>query len=149
MSGNVFRVQVLRGNPQFAPTQMTPGSAGYDVRARLNESIYIMPGERRIIPLGFRAELPAGHVAFLFIRSGWAKSRGLSLANGVGVIDADYRDEWASIVVNQNPHDSIKIDPYERIGQIVIVKYESPTIELVPALEMSERHGGFGSTGKA
>ena len=142
-----FRVQPIGGNDLFVPARATEHSAGLDVRAMLDNDLWIHPGERAVVSLGFRGALPPGHVGLLFIRSGHAKKIGLGLANGVGVIDADYREPYGAILVNNDPHNPIKIEPGERIGQVIIMKFEALPVSVVPHLESTGRIGGYGSTG--
>jgi len=125
------------------PTQGTPGSAGYDMTAvsmeRKNGLI--------VYDTGIAIEIPAGHVGLLFQRSSVYKT-GLSLANAVGVIDADYRGS-ISMIFNVGYGGCSPYHVGDRIGQIVFVPV--PAVELVESDELSETArgaGGYGSTGK-
>lgn len=132
---------------QFRPERKTSGSAGYDVRADIPRRLMIWPGSRELVPLGFCAAIPEGFYAQMSIRSGIALNRGLMLANGVAVIDSDYRGEWKAIITNISM-ELATINPGERIAQFVIKRYEPMPVEMVPNLETTGRdHGGFGSTG--
>src|SRR5690606_24087577 len=76
------------------PSYATAGPAGLDLRACLAEPVTLAPGERRLIPTGIAIALPSPQlVALVFARSGLASRHGIQLANGVGVIDSDYRGE--------------------------------------------------------
>ena len=99
------------------------------------------------MPTGIYLELPEGYEAQVRARSGLALQKGLSLPNGIGTIDSDYRGELKVIMVNLGRED-IVIQNGDRIAQLVIMKYERADIELVEDLSDSERQdGGFGHTG--
>ena len=86
------------------------------------------------------------HVMLLFIRSGTAK-KGLVLANGVGVIDSDYRGDVCALVHNTTAQ-PIEIERGQRIAQFIILPL--PVVSLVPVQSLSTTargEGGFGSTG--
>ena len=82
--------------PQYA----TPGSCAMDLRAFLLEPMTLQPMERAAIPTGIAIQLPALHAGLVLARSGLATRQGLTLANGVGLIDTDYRGEILCSVVN-------------------------------------------------
>ncbi len=130
------------------PQYQTPGSAGMDIRAAINEPITLQSLERALIPTGFKIELPAGYEAQIRPRSGMAIKHGISMINSPGTIDEDYRGEVKIAVVNLSK-DAYTIEPNERIAQMVITKVEQP--QIIPVLKVSETlrgAGGFGSTGK-
>jgi dUTP pyrophosphatase len=151
---NLFRVQLcierdISGNPErFVPQRATPDSAGMDVRADIRDSVVLSPGERGLVSLGFKAAFPPGYVALMFIRSGHALKSGLGLANGVAVIDSDYRGQWRAILVNNDPDRDVAINPGERIGQIVLLPCAMLGVAMAPDLDPTARGGGFGSTGE-
>ena len=130
------------------PAYATEGSAGLDLRACLDSAVTIPAGGRALIPTGLAIELPSAEtVALIFARSGLAIKHGLALANGVGVIDSDYRGEIKVGIINQGDAD-FTVEPGERIAQMVILPVMQPQIELVQTLSETERGaGGFGSTG--
>jgi len=130
------------------PAYATEGSAGLDLRACIDEAVVIPAGGRALIPTGLAIELPSAEtVALLFARSGLAVKHGLALANGVGVIDSDYRGEIKVGLMNQSDAD-FTVEPGERIAQMVILPVVQPQIEWVQTLSETERGaGGFGSTG--
>lgn len=102
-----------------------------------------------MVPLGFAAEVPVGHVALLLPRSGAGAKQGLSLNNTVGVIDADYRGEWMACLRVRNG-EAIQWTKGERLLQFVIVPVATPELQVVKALASTERgEGGFGSTNQA
>ena len=78
----------------FLPIYETEGSAGADIRAYLKEAVTLRPGERMLIPTGLFIELPPGIEAQVRARSGLSIKHGISLVNGVGTVDSDYRGEW-------------------------------------------------------
>ncbi len=138
----------LRYADNCAPSYMTEYSAGADLRAR--EAVTILAGKRGIIPTGVWiqdvdwAKIPAGHIPELQVRarSGLAYKKGITLANGVGTIDADYRDEICALVLNTSEVD-VTIAAGERVAQLVM----NMTLR-IPGLAIGgQRTGGIGSTG--
>lgn len=127
----------------------TEGSAGIDLCALCEEDIVLAAGQRALVPTGLAIELPgAQYVALVFARSGLALREGLAMANGVGVIDSDYRGEVAVPVINQSDKE-IHIANGQRIAQMLVMPVELPQLVLVDELSDTERgEGGFGSTGK-
>ncbi len=118
-----------------------------DLRAHLQAPITLAPLERALVPTGMFLELPTGVEAQVRPRSGLALKRGLTLLNSPGTIDSDYRGEIKCIVVNLSNAEQ-RIEPGERIAQLVFARYE--TVEWLPvsALQETSRNtGGFGSTG--
>lgn len=139
----------LRKDKPFEPPQYaTSGAAGVDLRACLDSSLVLQPGEIKRIPTGLAIELPhAGIGAFIFARSGLASKHGLALANGVGVIDSDYRGEIQIAMINlgSSPYE---IKDGERIAQMVFLPIYLAEFQRVEELEDTTRGiGGFGSTG--
>lgn len=132
------------------PGYETENSAGMDVRANFvdGESYILREGERVLVPTGLFAEIPQGYEIQVRPRSGLAYKKGITVLNSPGTIDSDYRGEIGVILINHSEED-FEIKNGERIGQIVLSKYER--IEWEEALELSETdrgEGGFGSTGK-
>lgn len=127
------------------PTHKTKYSAGADLVA--NEDVEINPGQTVLIGTGFKLSsyhnLYNNMVYMLFIRSSLSFKRGLSLANGVGVIDCDYKDEVKVMLTNHGKEPQCIVKG-ERIAQIVPMRYEKGFFEV----EDNERQGGFGSTGE-
>ena len=124
------------------------GSAGYDLYACCEQPIELKPHTTTAISLGFCAELPENTVGLIYIRSGIAAKNSIIPANCVGVIDCDYRGEWKVMLHNLSdvPY---TVQPKERVAQLVITSYYSPSV--VEADELSDTArgaGGFGSTGK-
>lgn len=145
---SVLKIKKLRKNAKI-PYRATPGSAGMDLYACLDEAVTIEPGERAMIPTGIAIALEsADYVALIYARSGLAIKHGIAPANCVGVVDSDYRGEVCVGLINQTDAPYI-VAPGERIAQMVIAPVELPVIEVVDDLDETDRGaGGFGSTGK-
>lgn len=142
-----MKIKVINKSKNELPKYETKGASGMDLRANLEEPIILKSLERALIPTGLFIEIPEGYEGQIRARSGLALKKGLSLPNGIGTIDSDYRGELKVIVVNLG-RENIEINHGERIAQLVIMKYEKADIELVDVLEDSERQeGGFGHTG--
>ncbi|NLG52664.1 MAG: dUTP diphosphatase [Clostridiales bacterium] len=137
------------GNEIPLPEYATPGSAGMDLRACIENPIEIPPGAIAVIPTGISIALPSPeHVAYVFARSGLAIKHGIALANGVGVIDSDYRGEIRVGVINQSDTPST-VTRGERIAQLVVMCVCRPDLQVCPEIDETERgEGGFGSTGR-
>jgi dUTP pyrophosphatase len=124
-------------------------SSGMDLTANNDKSVLLKPGERAVIPLGVRIEIPEGYELQLRPRSGNAAKRGLGLVNSPGTIDAGFLDEIGAIVINLSQEDQV-INPGERIAQGVMAKsIFVEEIEVVESFDDSifDRRGGFGSSG--
>lgn len=130
------------------PTRGSEQAAGYDLYAATDYSIDIAPHSTIKIGTGLAMEFPSMTFGAIFARSGLATKKGLRPANGVGVVDSDYRGEI--IVALHNDTDEImSISPKERIAQLVLLPYIPMTFESVSELSDTNRgEGGFGSTGK-
>ncbi|MDI3256347.1 MAG: dUTP diphosphatase [Kyrpidia sp.] len=128
----------------------TPGSAGLDLAAAIPAPVDIRPGEVVLIPTGVAVELPGpAFVGMVFARSGLSTREQLALANGVGVIDSDYRGEIQVPMYNFGA-ERRRIDPGQRIAQLVITPVCQVDVVYVPELTESERgEAGFGSTGRS
>ena len=139
----------LLGKEIPLPSYATGGSAAMDLRACVSEPVVIAPGARVVVPSGIAIALPsAEYVALLFARSGLAAKGGVCLANGVGVIDSDYRGEIGVALLNTGS-DPYTILPGDRIAQLMVTPVVQPAVELVEELpETTRGAGGFGSTGR-
>ena len=129
------------------PEYKTPGSAGADLYAVLDEPITIRPFERVLINTGFAVELPIGYQLQVCPRSGLALKNGLTVLNSPGVVDSDYRNSIGVILVNLSL-DPYTVKPGERVAQMVITKYENANFVEGELSETERGIGGFGSTGK-
>lgn len=141
-----LKITKVRPNANL-PARATEGAAGFDLRACC-EDMVIAPMQRELIPTGVAIQLPdASYVALVFARSGLAIKQGLAMANGVGVIDSDYRGELMVPVVNLSQQD-IHIANGERIAQMLIMPVCIPDMIELSGLDETQRGaGGFGSTG--
>ena len=142
-------IRIKKLNPQAQiPTYGTPFSAGADLYALVEQPIVIRPGETVLIHTGLAMEICEGYGGFVFARSGLATKKGLAPANKVGVIDADYRGEIRVILVNRGK-EAFRIEPGDRIAQMVIAPVVRAQWQLCSQLDATERQdGGFGSTGR-
>lgn len=131
------------------PTHATDGSAGLDLRACLNESLALVPGNTILIPTGLAVYIAdPGYAAMILPRSGLGHKHGIVLGNLVGLIDSDYQGEL--MVSCWNRGSSIfTIEPGDRIAQMIIVPVVQAQFEIVEDFNESERGAsGFGSSGK-
>ncbi|WHH61060.1 dUTP diphosphatase [Petroclostridium sp. X23] len=133
-------------NPPF---YATTGSAGMDLAACINEPITIKPGEKTVIPTGIAIQLPSNeYVALIFSRSGLGIKHGITMSNGVGVIDSDYTGEIKCGLVNLGT-ETYTIQPNDRIAQMVFMPVAIAALTVVNQLDSTERGaGGLGSTGQ-
>ena len=131
------------------PAYATPGAAAMDLQAACEESVTIAPGARAVVPTGIAIELPGPeYVALVFARSSLGVRHGLTLSNGVGVIDSDYRGEIGVGLVNLSDT-AYTVAPGERVAQLAVMPVARAGIAVVDELSGTERgEGGFGSTGK-
>lgn len=133
---------------QYRLAYATSGSAAFDIRACVNELLSIPPKGTAKISLGFKMGLPEGTAALMIPRSG-SGSQGLVLGNLVGLIDQDYTGEVFATLWNRSA-ECFRINPMDRIGQILIVPVIQVEPVIVESLASTERgEGGFGSTGTA
>lgn len=148
MSGGRLRIRVVVDSGDGPPRYETPHSAGMDLRAHLPEGIDLAPGERALVPTGLRLQIPPGYEGQVRPRSGLALKRGLTVLNAPGTIDADYRGEVGVLLVNLSGEPQ-RIEPGERIAQLVVAPVTRASWHEVEELDESERgSGGFGSTGE-
>ncbi len=131
------------------PAYATPGSAGLDLRAALDEPIVLQPGQAELIPTGLSMHLgDPGLAAVILPRSGLGHKHGIVLGNLVGLIDSDYQGPLMVSCWNRGSQ-AFTIQPMERIAQLVIVPVVQASFRLVDSFEASQRgEGGFGSTGR-
>lgn len=130
------------------PVYATLGAAAADLCALLDEPLTIAPMQRVLVPTGLAIELPSAEcVALVYARSGLSIKHGLCMANGVGVIDSDYRGELRVPMINLSD-EAYTVQPGERVAQLCIAPVWQAAF--VPAQTLSETDrgtGGFGSTG--
>lgn len=142
-------LKIQKKNPKaILPKRATEGSAGMDLYACMEEEITLRPGDLAVIPTGIAIGLPGSdYVALVFARSGLGVKHGISLSNGVGVIDSDYRGEIQVGLCNLG-NQPYTIRPEERIAQLVVTPVCLLPLEEVEVLDETGRgEGGFGSTG--
>ena len=143
-----MKVKIVNHSPYPCPAYATPQSAGVDLRANLTEPVVLQPLQRALIPTGLYIALPPGYEAQVRPRSGLAIKHGITVLNSPGTVDADYRGELRTILVNLSDQ-PFEIVPGERIAQMVIARHEQVAWEPVEELDETRRGtGGFGSTGK-
>lgn len=143
----MVKIPITNRSPYPLPSYATEGSAGMDLYAYLSNAITLAPLERVLIPTGIAIALPEGYEAQVRPRSGLAAKRGLTVLNAPGTIDADYRGEIKVILVNLSPEEA-RIEPGERIAQLVVARYEQVSWQLCEELDETERGaGGFGHSG--
>ena len=141
-------IKIVNKGNQSLPEYITPGSAGMDLRADIDDPILMQSLDRKLIPTGLFIALPEGYEAQIRPRSGLAIKHGITCLNTPGTIDSDYRGEIGVELVNLS-RDEYVIRPGERIAQMIINKFEHIEFELVNELDETERgEGGFGHTGK-
>ncbi len=142
-----MEIKIVNKSNNQLPSYETKGSSGMDIRANLNEPIILKPMERKLVPTGIYAEIPEGYEIQVRARSGLALKHGISLVNGIGTIDSDYRGEIGIILINLGEED-FEINNGDRIAQLVVIKYERVEIKEVKELSDTKRDsGGFGSSG--
>jgi dUTP pyrophosphatase len=131
------------------PAYATDGSAGMDLRACLDEAVELAPGQTELIPTGLAIHIAnPGYCAMLLPRSGLGHKHGIVLGNLVGLIDSDYQGQLYVSCWNRG-HNMFRIEPAERIAQMVIVPVAQVDFEIVEEFDDSERGaGGFGHTGR-
>ena len=131
------------------PAYATPGSAGLDLRACIDEALTLAPNAWQLIPTGMAIYLKDPAFAALILpRSGLGHKHGIVLGNLVGLIDSDYQGQLMVSAWNRSSV-AFTMQPMERIAQLVIVPVVQATFNVVSEFEASQRgEGGYGSTGK-
>ena len=136
------------GNEIPMPTYATEGSAGIDLRACLEKSVEILPGETILVPTGMAIYIEDPSLAAVLLpRSGLGHKHGVVLGNLVGLIDSDYQGQLMVSCWNRGSK-PFTINVGERIAQMVLVPVVQAEFEIVKEFGDSHRgEGGFGSTG--
>jgi len=131
------------------PAYATPGSAGLDLRACLDEPLTLQPNAWQLVPTGIAIYLKdPGYAALILPRSGLGHKHGIVLGNLVGLIDSDYQGQLMVSAWNRSDT-AFTVAPMERIAQLVLVPVMQARFNLVSDFPLSERgEGGYGSTGK-
>ncbi|AHV91909.1 dUTP diphosphatase family protein [Bordetella holmesii 30539] len=132
------------------PAYATPGSAGLDLRACIDQALVIEPGATVLVPTGLAIHVAdPGYAAVILPRSGLGHKHGIVLGNLVGLIDSDYQGQLMVSTWNRG-QTAFTLEPMERLAQLVIVPVVQVSFNVVETFGDSERGaGGFGSTGRA
>jgi dUTP pyrophosphatase len=149
------RVELKILNPRVGtalplPSRATQGSAGLDLRACLETALELAPGETKLIPTGLAIHLADPKLAAVIIpRSGLGHKHGIVLGNLVGLIDSDYQGELMISCWNRGAQ-PFRIEPGERVAQLVVVPVVQVEFEVVEDFAATDRgSGGFGHTGRS
>ena len=146
---SILKVKLVHPDAQL-PKRETSGSAGHDLRACISEDVILPAGGSLRLPTGIAIEMEsADYVAIIAARSSMAAKYGVTMANGIGVIDSDYRGEISVLLYNHSQEDFV-IHPGDRVAQLLLLPVDLPDIVEVEELSQTQRgEGGFGSTGRA
>ena len=129
------------------PTRAHDGDAGLDLYAC--EAAHIGPGERWGVGTGVGVEIPEGHAGLVLPRSGLAKKHGIALVNAPGLIDSGYRGELRVLLLNTDPAETFRVEPGDRIAQLVVVPVAvAEPVEAEALADSARGDGGFGSSGR-
>ncbi|MFO8025208.1 MAG: dUTP diphosphatase [Thiohalophilus sp.] len=149
------RIQLKLLDPRLGeeiplPDYATDGSAGLDLRACLDETLVLNPGQTELLPTGLSIHIGDPSLAAVILpRSGLGHKHGIVLGNLVGLIDSDYQGQLFVSCWNRGS-DSFTINIGERIAQLVFVPVVQAQFDLVEEFAASSRaEGGFGHTGRA
>jgi dUTP pyrophosphatase len=135
---------------ELLPSYATPGSAGLDLRACLDQALTLQANAWQLVPTGMAIHLnDPNYAALILPRSGLGHKHGIVLGNLVGLIDSDYQGQLMVSAWNRSDV-AFTIEPMERIAQLVIVPVVQAQFNLVEAFDVSTERGagGYGSTGK-
>jgi dUTP pyrophosphatase len=129
------------------PMRAHEGDAGLDLYSC--EAAHLGPGERWSVGTGVAVEIPEGHAGFVLPRSGLARDHGIALVNSPGLIDAGYRGEVRVLLLNTDPAEIFRVEPGERIAQLVLAPIAlAQPLEVEELGESARGDGGFGSSGR-
>ena len=131
------------------PAYATPGAAGMDLRACVDGTLTLAPGDTTLVPTGISIHIgdPA-YAALILPRSGLGHKHGIVLGNLVGLIDSDYQGPLMVSCWNRG-RETFTLQPMDRLAQLVIVPNAQARFRVVETFEESARaQGGFGSTGR-
>lgn len=142
-----IKIEIINKSKYPLPEYATSGSAGVDLYANIDNDITINMGEIKLIPTGIFIKLPLGYEAQIRARSGLSLKHGVTLVNGIGTIDSDYRGE-IGIILTTLKNEPFTITPGMKIAQMVIAKHEIAEFIEVEKLDDTKRgDGGFGHSG--
>lgn len=153
MSRAPIQLKILdpRLGEEFAlPDYATPGSAGVDLRACVDNAVNLEPGQTELIPSGMAIYIADPSLAAIILpRSGLGHKHGIVLGNLVGLIDSDYQGQVFVSCWNRG-HESFVINPGDRLAQMIFVPVVQVDFEVVQVFDSSDRGaGGFGHTGQS
>jgi len=152
LAGNIagavaVEVHRLPHAPVDLPEYKTPSAAGMDIPAAIDVPVTLQPLERKLIPTGLIVQIPEGYEIQLRARSGLSIKQGVTLVNGVGTIDADYRDEVKVALINLS-REPVTIQPGDRVAQMLLAPVTRIEWQEINEVQrVAGRTGGFGSTG--
>lgn len=145
------KVQIFNQSRFELPRAMSEGASGLDLRADLEKPLILWPGTVTIVPTGIYLSIEEGYEAQVRARSGLAAKHGITLVNGIGTIDADYRGEIKVILMNLKKT-NYTVEPGERIAQLVFCPVARPEFTEVSGIDdlgdTARADGGFGHSGK-
>jgi dUTP pyrophosphatase len=142
-----MRLKIRRLDPTISlPTYGTHESAGFDLAAA--HDITVEPRQIVLVRTGLVIEVPSGHFLAIFARSSTPLKRGLVVANGVGVVDADYSGPTDEILVQvlNITESAVQVARGDRLAQGIVLPAPRVTWDEVADIRQDAR-GGFGSTG--
>lgn len=142
-----MKIEIVNKSNFETPKYATEGSAGLDLQAFIEAPIELEPFDRALVSTGLYVSIPVGCEGQIRGRSGLALKHGITLANGIGTIDSDYRGEIKVILINLSK-ETYTINNGDRIAQLVFNKYlKSEWIEVAELSETQRGKGGFGHSG--
>lgn len=142
-----MKIEIVNKSSFEIPKYATDGAAGLDLQAFIETPIELKPFDRVLVPTGLYISIPVGCEGQIRGRSGLALNYGITLANGIGTIDSDYRGEIKVILINLSK-ENYTINNGDRIAQIVFNEYiNSKWIEVSELTETKRGKGGFGHSG--
>ena len=146
---NEVKIQILDKKLKDIPSFATEGSAGLDLRASLKNELILRPNETELIATGISVYIEEhSHAALILPRSGLGHKHGIVLGNLVGLIDSDYQGQLFVSCWNRSQKE-YKIEPYDRIAQLVFITIDQPKFKVVDNfIESIRGSDGFGSSGK-
>lgn len=143
-------MKIMRLYPDaILPVGKTIGSAGFDLCLNIDYPVTLWPGDNpTLLGTGIAVWIEDPKIAgFIVPRSGLANARGITLSNGVGLIDSDYQGELMVSLINISNRPYV-VNKYDRIAQLVFTPVLTPHFEIVDSFEPTSRGtNGFGSTG--
>ena len=146
---NEVKIKLLDKKLKDIPTFSTKGSAGLDLRASLESELILKSKQTELIPTGISIHIENQSYAGLILpRSGLGHNHGIVLGNLVGLIDSDYQGQLFVSCWNRSDVE-YKIEPYDRIAQLIFITIDQPKFKVVDTFEKYIRGSdGFGSSGK-